>query len=694
MTVQNSTYRADYIGNGVTTSFPIPFAFLDSSHVGVYLAGVLLTLNSNYTIAGAGVGTGGTLTMFTAPGSGVALAIVRNAPYTQLTHFVPNDPLPAASLENALDLNTMQNQQIQEQLNRAPVLPANIPSPGAVPTPVSGSVLGWTGTAWAWLSGASVTLAANLLTAAAGYGTSLVNYLAPFTGAVARLLNAKLAETVSVTDFGADRTGVSDSSAAFLAAAAALPASGGILRVPAGTYYSASGITITRNNLTIIGEGMPRVATNLHSLTGGTIIQNQFQIVGDNITVQSLGVDSGNDFSVAHLGGAGANGLVIHDPANIAIHYNVNVRDCIGLCRIPAFTSDPAAAFHAILLEGLQYGSGDNLVGIGGWFGVVLKVSDFNCGFLRAMENDSASVILKSQSYAPVTRVNIDNVSVYNSVARGYYGMQVVASSGAVSNVTVGNVSVQGGGSAVSVRTESTYPVDTVAIGTVTARNCGNGISVQGSIYNLTVGTASVWQPTGLGLTTGVGGLGTDNPLTIAINTLRVVPSGSYAYAVDIASPTTVATLGLVDVTDSTGAIGAYSNINIQNNTNIGQCIGTIKYAGTVPALINGWASAFGQATGVVVQNGWTCGFGRIIATSATNDTFMTTPAGFAPASLQFFATMTGYNGSTNQLVPVTVQISSGSIALYPNRAAYSSLSWFNLTDLKFPTKIPTTGGI
>jgi hypothetical protein len=543
---------------------------------------------------------------------------------------------------------------------------------------------------------AAVGLTAALASTAAGQGDALVGVMAAGTGAVPRTQHQKNAENVSVLDYGADPTGVADSTTAFLNAAAAIPASGGILHVPAGIYYSLVGISITRNNLTVLGEGMPKVAADLHSLVGGTIIQNRFQIIGDNITVEKLGVDSGITFSAAHLAGAGADGLVIHDPANIAMHYNVNVRDCIGLCRI-GNNLDPTAAFHGILLEGLQYGNADNLVGVGGWFGVVLKVSDFNCGSLRALENDAAGVILKSESYAPVARVNINCVSVYNAVSRGYYGLEVVASSAALSDVTVGNVSVWGGSSCtgVAVCTEGANPVDTVSIGTIATRFGTNGIAVRGAIYNLTIGTAAIWQPTGLGLTTGVGGLGTDHPLSIAINTLRVVPSGSYTFAVDIASPTTVATLGLVDVSASDGSIGAYSNINVQTNTNIGQCVGNIKYAGTIPALVNGWAAAYGQATGILVQGGWTSGYGRISASGATAEIFMTLPGGFHPAGLAFITHMTGFNGTTNQLVPVTVNMdSSGNLSLLPNRAAYSGLSWFNLTDLKFPTKIPATGGV
>jgi len=124
LTVSSTTSRADYTGNGVTTAFTVPFYFFDPTHVSVLSTVIAtgvsttLTLGSDYTLAGAGVSTGGTLTMSAAPSSTTRLSILRNIPPKQTTHYVPNDPFPASSHENALDLLTMQIQQIQETLTR------------------------------------------------------------------------------------------------------------------------------------------------------------------------------------------------------------------------------------------------------------------------------------------------------------------------------------------------------------------------------------------------------------------------------------------------------------------------------------------------------------------------------------------------------------------------------------------------
>lgn len=117
MTVSSSTARVAYSGNDSTTAFAVPFYFLASSHLEVILQAADGTeetqaLTTDYTVTGAGSEAGGTVTMLTAPASGETLIIQRNVPATQTSDFPPNDRLPAATVENALDKLTMLVQQI------------------------------------------------------------------------------------------------------------------------------------------------------------------------------------------------------------------------------------------------------------------------------------------------------------------------------------------------------------------------------------------------------------------------------------------------------------------------------------------------------------------------------------------------------------------------------------------------------
>ena len=124
MTVSSTTTKAQYSGNGVTTVFAVPFYFLLNADLLVILrsaAGVETTqlLGTNYTVTGAGSEAGGSVTMIVAPPSGTTLTILRNAPATQDTDLLPNDRLPAESLETALDKLTMLVQQLDEENDRS-----------------------------------------------------------------------------------------------------------------------------------------------------------------------------------------------------------------------------------------------------------------------------------------------------------------------------------------------------------------------------------------------------------------------------------------------------------------------------------------------------------------------------------------------------------------------------------------------
>lgn len=130
MTVASATNRVSYSGNGSSTVFAVPFYFLADSHLLVVLksaAGVDTTqvLGTNYSVSGAGVESGGTVTMNVAPATGTTLTISRNVPITQETDLQPNDRLPAESLEDALDKLTMIDQQINENAIRAIKVPVS-----------------------------------------------------------------------------------------------------------------------------------------------------------------------------------------------------------------------------------------------------------------------------------------------------------------------------------------------------------------------------------------------------------------------------------------------------------------------------------------------------------------------------------------------------------------------------------------
>jgi hypothetical protein len=98
--------------------------------------------------------------------------------------------------------------------------------------------------------GASVKFTTATQTTGNATDASVVAYTPPFTGSVITNVEDKLAQTVSVLDFGADPTGLVDSAAAF---AAAISAAKNVY-VPTGTYEIGSNISIT-TPVHIYGDG-------------------------------------------------------------------------------------------------------------------------------------------------------------------------------------------------------------------------------------------------------------------------------------------------------------------------------------------------------------------------------------------------------------------------------------------------------
>lgn len=87
----------------------------------------------------------------------------------------------------------------------------------------------------------------------ASSGSSLVGFIQAGTGAVARTVQAKLRETCSIVDYGADPTGVSNSGTAIQLA---LQSGAQFVYVPPGTYAMTSNISVTiATDVTFYGHG-------------------------------------------------------------------------------------------------------------------------------------------------------------------------------------------------------------------------------------------------------------------------------------------------------------------------------------------------------------------------------------------------------------------------------------------------------
>lgn len=129
-----------------------------------------------------------------------------------------------------------------------------------------------------------------------------VAYNPPYSGSVSTNVQVKLAQTVSVKDFGADPTGTNDSTSAFVNALAI----GGRVYVPTGNYKITSNIVVSANTY-LYGDGPFKsiLQCNTNTYTGIFVTvrgRTNIQDIGINATgvVAGTGMrifDSGGEYS-------------------------------------------------------------------------------------------------------------------------------------------------------------------------------------------------------------------------------------------------------------------------------------------------------------------------------------------------------------------------------------------------------------
>ncbi len=158
MTVSSTQSRKDYAGDGATTQFTVPYFFIENADIVATLrstggAETTWTEGTEYTLTGAGVPSGGTLTAVSTgtdftPQSGETLVIKRKEQFTQPSDFAVAGALPSETIEEGYDRAVMLAQQLSEDLGRTPRLADTSPTTSVlvIPEPEADKVLAWNST--------------------------------------------------------------------------------------------------------------------------------------------------------------------------------------------------------------------------------------------------------------------------------------------------------------------------------------------------------------------------------------------------------------------------------------------------------------------------------------------------------------------------------------------------------------------
>ena len=209
MTVAVQTPSISYAGDGITTTFPVPFRYdapTDLKAIRRALDGteVQLAYGTNFTATPGPTNAGGTLTVTVPPSNGTVLVIERNTARSQTADYIETGAFPAESHERALDKAMLVNQEQDVLISRA------LKAPAGEVGPVLPSAANRAGRMFAFDSGGEglFDIDADKVRQiiAAGFSPSftqlaeLVMFLAQGDGALARSVQAKMREQ-AITPF-------------------------------------------------------------------------------------------------------------------------------------------------------------------------------------------------------------------------------------------------------------------------------------------------------------------------------------------------------------------------------------------------------------------------------------------------------------------------------------------------------------
>ena len=119
--------RFSFVGNGVTTSFPITSKFFEDANLIVWNVedetdplNVQAVLNTDYTVTGAGEAAGGTVDFVTAPANGNIVTVIISPSAEQVADYQDGDDFPADAHEAAMDRIVRILQRHEDILARVP----------------------------------------------------------------------------------------------------------------------------------------------------------------------------------------------------------------------------------------------------------------------------------------------------------------------------------------------------------------------------------------------------------------------------------------------------------------------------------------------------------------------------------------------------------------------------------------------
>ena len=485
----------------------------------------------------------------------------------------------------------------------------------------------------------------------------------PADAAVAGYIGAPSSTQTAGDTRWAKKVGVNIADYADLAAAiAALPATGGTVFVPTGRFPVGnwtSGSPMSKENVRIVGEKLPRLSANGDRLENGSVLMGRFNVFASGLEVDGVGFDFGkyvcdtyysaaDQVATSHPLGGSWDAFAFAEPNQgtpTGARRNVRIGSIIGLLR------QPNSNGHAVLIEGIDGGAVGRAQGVCGIHAVAVKSLNMQIDALTGFSGSNNHVIIKSDSYAKAGNLQIGeiltakappNITPHWTIVDAQHGVLFnPQTNDFLGSVQVDSIRASGAIIGLDCDGATGRNIADVQIGQVVADGFGSAMDAALRLQNV---TPSRWQVRSL----------------IANNTIRGIVLGNGALAVGVVTMTNLTGAGLTANGTSRMRVDSaeFTNVNtayyIDDTARIqvgGERIYSIttKWGRSAPALAAGWAD-FGSGNEwfqVVMANYGVELRGLLLASAGVTGTIANFPIYLRPVAGKRFP---GYlnNGSRN----------------------------------------------
>lgn len=114
--INDNTARVQYTATAGQTVFPVPFEFFENADLRVFKNNVLQTITTHYTVTGAGVTGGGSITLVSGAAVGDIVTVSRDTTIERTSDFPLSGPFRVEALNTDLDRLTLIAQEADTKL--------------------------------------------------------------------------------------------------------------------------------------------------------------------------------------------------------------------------------------------------------------------------------------------------------------------------------------------------------------------------------------------------------------------------------------------------------------------------------------------------------------------------------------------------------------------------------------------------